>query len=116
MSNPLLQTHRKTLIPNPAFNTAGKLPRLSARDSTPAVTMGLAYNVYLTSNKIFGCKQCKTHLADYNDIISRVSYMPFFRCCPALSFSFQMLTPQPPPIRIFEASTAKPTSSTPSST
>lgn len=35
--------------------------------------MGLAYNVYLNSNKIFGCKQCKTHLADYNDIISRVS-------------------------------------------
>ncbi|EAW23951.1 Yippee zinc-binding protein, putative [Aspergillus udagawae] len=33
--------------------------------------MGLAYNVYLTSNKIFGCKKCKTHLADYNDIISR---------------------------------------------
>ncbi|KAB8232932.1 hypothetical protein ETB97_005621 [Aspergillus alliaceus] len=33
--------------------------------------MGLAYNVYLTSNKIFGCKQCKTHLADYDDIISR---------------------------------------------
>ncbi|KNG81664.1 hypothetical protein ANOM_010239 [Aspergillus nomiae NRRL 13137] len=33
--------------------------------------MGLAYNVYLTSNKIFGCRQCKTHLADYDDIISR---------------------------------------------
>ncbi|GAQ39121.1 putative Yippee zinc-binding protein Moh1 [Aspergillus tubingensis] len=33
--------------------------------------MGLAYNIYLTSNKIFGCKQCKTHLADYDDIISR---------------------------------------------
>ncbi|KAH8692915.1 Yippee/Mis18 [Talaromyces proteolyticus] len=33
--------------------------------------MGLAYNVYLNANKIFGCKQCKTHLADYNDIISR---------------------------------------------
>ena len=38
--------------------------------------MGLAYNVYLNSNKIFGCKHCKTHLADYNDIISRVSF-PF---------------------------------------
>ena len=35
--------------------------------------MGLSYNVYLTSAKIFGCKQCKTHLADYDDIISRVS-------------------------------------------
>ncbi|KAJ5103815.1 hypothetical protein N7532_004344 [Penicillium argentinense] len=33
--------------------------------------MGIAYNVYLTSNKIFGCKTCKTHLADYDDIISR---------------------------------------------
>ncbi|KAJ6141295.1 Yippee-like protein [Penicillium chermesinum] len=33
--------------------------------------MGLTYNVYLTSSKIFGCKGCKTHLADYNDIISR---------------------------------------------
>lgn len=41
--------------------------------------MGLAYNVYLNSNKIFGCKQCKTHLADYNDIISRVSWT-FFLC------------------------------------
>ena len=34
--------------------------------------MGLAYNVYLNSNKIFGCKNCKTHLADFDDIISRV--------------------------------------------
>ncbi|PGH17304.1 hypothetical protein AJ79_01188 [Helicocarpus griseus UAMH5409] len=33
--------------------------------------MGLAYNIYLSSNKIFGCKHCKTHLADYHDIISR---------------------------------------------
>lgn len=38
--------------------------------------MGLAYNVYLNGSKIFGCKQCKTHLADYNDIISRVSMLP----------------------------------------
>lgn len=33
--------------------------------------MGLAYNVYLDSSKIFGCKKCKTHLANYDDIISR---------------------------------------------
>lgn len=33
--------------------------------------MGLSYNVYLNSNKIFGCKACKAHLADYNDIVSR---------------------------------------------
>lgn len=38
--------------------------------------MGLTYNVYLTANKIFGCKECKTHLADYNDIISRVGDPP----------------------------------------
>lgn len=35
--------------------------------------MGLAYNTYLTSNKIYGCKGCKTHLANHEDIISRVS-------------------------------------------
>lgn len=44
--------------------------------------MGLTYNTYLNSNKIFGCKNCKTHLADFDDIISRVSafllpYNPF---------------------------------------
>ncbi|KAL1961367.1 hypothetical protein VTO42DRAFT_95 [Malbranchea cinnamomea] len=33
--------------------------------------MGLAYNTYINSNKIFGCKHCKTHLADYYDIVSR---------------------------------------------
>ncbi|KAK5988754.1 Protein yippee-like 3 [Cladobotryum mycophilum] len=33
--------------------------------------MGLAYNTYLTSNKIYGCKTCKTHLANHDDIISR---------------------------------------------
>lgn len=39
--------------------------------SHTTINMGIAYNVYLTSNKIFGCKHCKTHLADYDDIISR---------------------------------------------
>lgn len=34
--------------------------------------MGLAYNTYLNSNKIYGCKSCKTHLANHEDIISRV--------------------------------------------
>ncbi|KAL3959075.1 hypothetical protein ACCO45_007237 [Purpureocillium lilacinum] len=33
--------------------------------------MGLAYNTYLNSNKIYGCKTCKTHLANHEDIISR---------------------------------------------
>ena len=35
--------------------------------------MGLAYNTYLNSNKIYGCKHCKAHLANHEDIISRVS-------------------------------------------
>lgn len=37
----------------------------------PAANMGLAYNIYLDSNKIYGCKNCKTHLANHDDIISR---------------------------------------------
>lgn len=35
-------------------------------------TMGLAYNTYLNSNRVYGCKGCKTHLANHDDIISRV--------------------------------------------
>jgi len=38
-----------------------------------AATMGLAYNTYLNSAKIYGCKNCKAHLANHDDIISRVS-------------------------------------------
>lgn len=34
--------------------------------------MGLRYNDYLSGNKIYGCKNCKTHLANHDDIISRV--------------------------------------------
>ena len=34
--------------------------------------MGLAYNTYLNSSKIYGCKTCKAHLANHEDIISRV--------------------------------------------
>ncbi|MCJ1446028.1 MAG: hypothetical protein MMC23_006533 [Stictis urceolatum] len=33
--------------------------------------MGLAYNVYLNSDRIFGCDRCKTHLATHDNIISR---------------------------------------------
>ncbi|RKF56691.1 Protein yippee-like 3 [Golovinomyces cichoracearum] len=33
--------------------------------------MGLTFNVYLNSNKIYGCKNCKTHLSNHEDIISR---------------------------------------------
>lgn len=36
--------------------------------------MGLAYNVYLNAKRIYGCKNCKTHLADHDEIISRVSH------------------------------------------
>jgi hypothetical protein len=35
--------------------------------------MGLSYNVYLNCSRIYGCKNCKTHLSDPDDIISRVS-------------------------------------------
>jgi hypothetical protein len=38
--------------------------------------MGLVYNTYLNSDKIFGCKHCKTHLASHDAIISRVSKPP----------------------------------------
>jgi hypothetical protein len=36
--------------------------------------MGLSYNVYLSSPRIYMCKGCKTHLSNHEDIISRVSY------------------------------------------
>jgi hypothetical protein len=39
----------------------------------PSANMGLSYNVYLNSSKIYGCKNCKTHLSNHDDIISRVS-------------------------------------------
>jgi len=38
--------------------------------------MGLAYNTYLNSNRIYGCKNCKAHLANHEDIISRVRLSP----------------------------------------
>lgn len=49
--------------------------------------MGLQYNTYLSSTKIYGCKTCKTHLANHDDIISRVSssFVPPLNtplCCP----------------------------------
>ncbi|KAM7193598.1 Yippee/Mis18 [Rhypophila sp. PSN 637] len=33
--------------------------------------MGLAYNTYLNCARIFACNECKTHLANHDDIISR---------------------------------------------
>ena len=44
--------------------------------NNPYSNMGLAYNVYLNSGKIYGCRNCKTHLANHEDIISRVSRLP----------------------------------------
>ena len=38
--------------------------------------MGLSYNVYLSSSRIYMCKSCKTHLSNHEDIISRVSSAP----------------------------------------
>ena len=38
--------------------------------------MGLSYNVYLSSHKIYGCKNCKAHLSNPEDIISRVCFLP----------------------------------------
>jgi hypothetical protein len=40
------------------------------------ITMGLTYNVYLSSSKVYGCKNCKTHLSNHDDILSRVSLPP----------------------------------------
>ena len=37
--------------------------------------MGLAYNTYLNCQRIYGCKYCKTHLSNQEDIMSRVSYL-----------------------------------------
>ncbi len=41
--------------------------------------MGLVYNIYLNAKRIYGCKTCKTHLADHDEIISRVrlSLLPY---------------------------------------
>lgn len=48
----------------------------TSKQEEPA--MGLSYNVYLNSDKIFGCKNCKTHLASHDSIISRVCFLiPF---------------------------------------
>ncbi|PMB65479.1 Protein yippee-like 1 [Beauveria bassiana] len=35
--------------------------------------MGLSYNTYLNGTKIYGCKSCKAHLANHEDIISRAA-------------------------------------------
>ena len=52
--------------------------------------MGLSYNVYLNSDRIFGCKTCKTHLASHDAIMSRV--------CKPTYLPYPSSSPLPPPI------------------
>lgn len=59
--------------------------------------MGLSYNVYLNSHKIYGCKNCKAHLSNHEDIISRVrpsSSLP----CSSPQISGYLPLPHPPPL------------------
>jgi hypothetical protein len=48
--------------------------------------MGLAYNIYLNSHRIYGCGQCKTHLSNHDDIISRVRALSWSLAFPPSSF------------------------------
>lgn len=94
--------------------------------------MGLTYNTYLDGKHVYGCKNCKAHLANHEDIISRVSPLSLL---PSSHFISPYPPPPPPkkgapggvssplspipaltPRRTSAASTARPTSSTPSST
>jgi len=53
---------------------ATSLPKATHGQALSLCKMGLAYNVYLNAKRIYGCKNCKTHLADHDEIISRVSH------------------------------------------
>lgn len=55
--------------------------------------MGLSYNTYLNSNRIYGCQKCKTHLANHDEIVSRV------RTAPHLPFSASIHSPPLSPHR-----------------
>lgn len=60
--------------------------------------MGLAYNVYLNGAKIYGCHRCKTHLADNEEIISRVSlcrYSYFGQDLDRLTYCNEIELPRP---------------------
>jgi len=39
--------------------------------------MGLEYLEYLNAPRIYGCKNCRAHLADHEAIISRVRHFVF---------------------------------------
>ncbi|KLU83509.1 hypothetical protein MAPG_02569 [Magnaporthiopsis poae ATCC 64411] len=56
--------------PNDAAVDGNQTTAIQA-DTRLNINMGLAYNTYLNSNKIYGCKSCKAHLANHEDIISR---------------------------------------------
>lgn len=58
--------------------------------------MGLTYNTYLDGKHIYGCKNCKAHLASHDDIISRVSPSPpFAPFSPSASLPLPSLPPNP---------------------
>lgn len=86
--------------------------------------MGLTYNTYLDGNSVYGCKNCKAHLANNEDIISKVSLiinMPITTYPPlsTIPHSYIQLAKRPPDSRnprTSAANTEKPTSSTQSST
>ena len=42
------------------------------------VEMGMKHREYLTSDKIFGCHCCRTHLSTIECVLSKVSPFPFF--------------------------------------
>lgn len=52
--------------------------------------MGLKYNLYLDGNKIYGCQSCKTHLADHDEILSRVSTPSHLSPLPSFLFAFSI--------------------------
>ena len=69
--------------PNPSARTGPQEVQDTAKESATSAErcslnaiMGLAYNTYLNCNKIYGCKNCKAHLANHDDIISRVRPLP----------------------------------------
>ena len=38
----------------------------------PLIDMGPAFRQYLDGPKIYGCAACKAHVADHDDIVSKV--------------------------------------------
>lgn len=65
-----------TTTPSELSNLSAAVPAstgLATYAGRPSTAkMGLAYNVYLNAKRIYGCKTCKTHLADHDEIVSRV--------------------------------------------